>query len=212
MRSVEPAVAVVGCLVLLACEAAPGSFVACFYRSGSALGSAVTLAQGDRVSAGDEIFLELKPSAPLNVYVLNEDAAGRTTLLFPCQGLDAGSHLETGIVHRLPRRLAAVTTFWPVYEATVRERLWVLAGRQPVEVLETVWAEASPAAPCAAPCDGRATELLTALRRAAPRLRTESRASEGLPSRRVTVPTAEGGSRQVSVTLLELSGDDRSSI
>ncbi len=190
----------IGLFVLLACEPRPGPFDARLYRASS---PATPLDQGASLAAGDELFMELASSSDLHVYVVNEDAAGATNLLFPCRGLDTGSRLEAA-VHRLPRNLAAAQTYWPVEVLTAREQIWVVASEQPVAELEAVLASAPWAVPCAARFEGAAEGLLEALTEAAPRLQsrsTQHRAAR--QARRVELPA---GGRFVWAMLFDLNG------
>lgn len=113
-------------------------------------GSREALASGDLVAPGDALGLEIEASAPVHVYVLNEDQQGRVHALFPLRGRGAGNPLAAGVRHRLPGAEAGRTLDWQVTSAGGRETILILAAREPLAPVEQAIAaipEARPGAP-----------------------------------------------------------------
>lgn len=85
---------------------------------------------GARLALGDRLTLEFEASAPLYVYVVNEDEAGHAYALFPLPGLEPQNPLEPGAAHVLPGSRAAQPMSWTVDTPGGREHLLVLASRE----------------------------------------------------------------------------------
>ena len=99
-------------------------------------GGDVRLEQGQTVSMGDRLFLEIECEEPIHLYVFNEDEAGNTHTLFPLP-TGATNPLPAGQVHRLPSGENGVPLTWNVDEAGGgTEHLVLMAGRHPVPVGE----------------------------------------------------------------------------
>lgn len=204
-------VEVAALLWILGCEPPSPAVKATLYRAEPSRGDsdAYVLESGERVVAGDALFLEVEVQESRNVYVLSEDASGATSLIFPCQGLEARSRLEPGYVHRLPSALTTAQTYWSVEQPTARERLWVVAGERPVAELEELMTAFSAAAPCAARLERAGGELLQALRAAVSRESTAFQEGNGRWRRcNVKVPAGDRADEPVCVELIELIGQD----
>ncbi len=87
------------------------------------------LLPGGRLEVGDQVFLEVRPSAEIHVYVLNEDAGGRVVVMFPLPSLDLKNPLEPGVLHRLPGPVQGVEKYWDMGGARGRESFLVIASR-----------------------------------------------------------------------------------
>lgn len=94
------------------------------------------LVPGARISPGDGLFLEVRGSAPMHVYVLNEDTQGHMYVLFPVPAFDARNPLAADTRHRLPGTVGGRTTNWQVTSAGGRERVLVVASRRALTDLE----------------------------------------------------------------------------
>jgi len=92
------------------------------------------LATGDRVAPDDRLFLEFRASAPLHVYVINEDDRGEANLLFPLPGFDLANPLPADTAHHLPARRPrdGARVFWQVSSAGGREHFLVVASPEPL--------------------------------------------------------------------------------
>lgn len=93
------------------------------------------LQPGARVAPGDELYLKLRASAPLHLYVVNEDEQGAAFLLFPLPGQPQDNPLPAGRMVTLPGALR-----WRVTSAGEREHFLVFASPEPVESLEQAFA------------------------------------------------------------------------
>jgi serine/threonine protein kinase len=102
-------------------------------------GSRTRLESGATVGVGDDLVLELISTAPLYVYVFNEDAVGNAWGLFPLEALGHRNPLLPGVVHVLPdtgnRGIA-----WTVDSAGIFERIHILASPKPEARIETRFA------------------------------------------------------------------------
>ncbi len=99
-------------------------------------GVAHRLPAGSGVAPGDQLSLEFESSAPLHVYVINEDERGESYLLFPLPGLVPENPLPPGRVHRLPGTLDGSDTYWGVSSAGGREHFLIVASRERLVDLE----------------------------------------------------------------------------
>jgi hypothetical protein len=95
------------------------------------------LPSGALLHTGESLFLRLEGSEPLNLYVLDEDEAGKLFVLFPIAGLDATNPLEGGVAHRIPGTRAGVAQDWEVTSAGGKEWILVIASRSPLPALES---------------------------------------------------------------------------
>jgi eukaryotic-like serine/threonine-protein kinase len=86
------------------------------------------LGSGGRVSPGDALTLQIEVSAPVFVYVINEDDHGEAFLLFPLEDQDSTSPLAAGVVHELPGLGARRGLRWQVTSAGGREHFVVFAS------------------------------------------------------------------------------------
>jgi serine/threonine-protein kinase len=86
------------------------------------------LGSGGRVSPGDGLILQVEVSAPVFVYVINEDDHGEAFLLFPLEDQDSTSPLAAGVVHELPGLGARHGLQWQVTSAGGREHFVVFAS------------------------------------------------------------------------------------
>ena len=98
-------------------------------------GGAARLVSGDRVAPGDALYLALEAPERLWTYVLDEDARGALTVLFPAPGLDHSNPVAPGR-RRLPGTHAGESVDWQVTSAGGRETILVLASRHPLPDLE----------------------------------------------------------------------------
>ena len=89
------------------------------------------LQAGDEIRLGDALHLTLLGSRPMYIYVMNEDAAGSLTVLFPVEE-SVPNPLAADEEYRLPGR----TKSWATTSAGGREMFLVVASEQPVVELE----------------------------------------------------------------------------
>lgn len=82
------------------------------------------LEDGSAVAVGDDLVLELSATAPLYVYVFNEDDLGNAWGLYPLDPAGDVDPLPAGETHRLPGDGLA----WTVDSAGIVERIHILAG------------------------------------------------------------------------------------
>jgi hypothetical protein len=94
------------------------------------------LQAGARVAVGDQLFLEIQGSRAMHVYVVDEDAAGRATVLFPVPGLDLKNPLPGKTRHRLPGEVEGISNFWDVTSVGGSERIIVIASSKPMATVE----------------------------------------------------------------------------
>ncbi|HKY33492.1 MAG TPA: serine/threonine-protein kinase [Candidatus Polarisedimenticolia bacterium] len=113
-----------------AAAASPAAYSveAALYRLPAGGGARELLGQGDRLALGDNLSLEFSASAPVHVYVINEDEQGRAYALFPLPGLDLQNPLPAGSRHRLPGSRGGSEVSWTVDSEGGREQLLVLAS------------------------------------------------------------------------------------
>lgn len=86
------------------------------------------LGSGGRVSPGDALTLHIEVSAPVFVYVINEDDHGEAFLLFPLEDQDLTTPLAAGVVHELPGLGARHGLQWQVTSAGGREHFVIFAS------------------------------------------------------------------------------------
>jgi hypothetical protein len=109
---------------------APAAYTveAALYRVGAQSGKRERLETGARLSLNDHLTLEFKATAPLHVYVINEDEAGLSYALFPLPGLEPQNPLPAGATHVLPGSRDGKSLSWTVSSPGGREHLMVLAS------------------------------------------------------------------------------------
>jgi len=93
------------------------------------------LAPGGRVTPGDRLFLEIKASKSVHVYVVNQDDRGESYLLFPLPGQPIRNPLPADTVSRLPGNID-----WEVTSAGGREHFLIVANPEPLGPLEAALA------------------------------------------------------------------------
>jgi len=121
---------------------------AALYRAGGTADE--RLHPGAQVFIGDGLFLEIKGSRSMWVYVLNEDLTHMTYVNFPLPGLELTNPLEANQSHRLPGNLDGVEQNWTVTNVGGTETFWVIASLKPLDEFEratTGIPRASPATP-----------------------------------------------------------------
>jgi eukaryotic-like serine/threonine-protein kinase len=96
------------------------------------------LNSGSRIAPGEQLFVEIKGSRKMHVYVLDQDEKGQAFLLFPLAGLDRQNPLRGDRVHRLPGTLKGTPNYWDVTSAGGEEVLVIVASRQPVPDIEAI--------------------------------------------------------------------------
>jgi serine/threonine protein kinase len=101
----------------------------------AAAGGPAMLTPGARVAPGDRLFLEIKASRPVHVYVVNQDDRGESYLLFPLPGQPVRNPLPASTVNRLPGDVD-----WQVTSAGGREHFLIVASPEPLGPLEAVFA------------------------------------------------------------------------
>jgi serine/threonine-protein kinase len=72
-----------------------------FYRE-AADQQRILLRSGQRLTPGDQMFVEVLTSVPVFVYIVNEDERGESLLLFPLTNQSVANPLAPGKTHRLP--------------------------------------------------------------------------------------------------------------
>ena len=122
---------------------------ATLYRSSSS--GVAPLADGGRVTPGDQLYLEIEGSEELHAYVLDEDENGDIFVLFPVDGLTLENPLPAGVRHRLPGELDGVSQDWQVTSAGGRETILVVTSKKPLAPLEREVASLPEAAPQSGP-------------------------------------------------------------
>ena len=105
------------------------------------------LPSGSIIHPGEALFMTIEGSAPMHVYVLNEDAAGELFLLFPVAGLDLANPLAAGVRHRLPGPRSGVAQDWQVTSAGGSEWILAIAASEAIPALERELAAVAHADP-----------------------------------------------------------------
>lgn len=108
--------------------AGPYTVDASLLRSRAGSPRADRLEPGARLALGDRVTLAFTASAPLYVYVVDEDEAGHAYALFPLPGLDEQNPLAAGMTHVLPGRREGRALAWTVDSPGEREHVVVLAS------------------------------------------------------------------------------------
>ena len=106
----------------------PYTVEAAIYRASAESVERTRLEPGARLKLGDTLTLEFRSSAPLYVYIIEEDEAGHSYALFPLPGFDQRNPLSPGVTHVLPGSRDGTDLSWTVDSAGGREHLMVLAS------------------------------------------------------------------------------------
>lgn len=93
------------------------------------------LADGTPVRLGDALALQLSASRPSHVYVLNEDADGELSVLFPLDGLDLANPLPAGRALELPGETAGRALSWEITSPTAYEEFVAIVSDRPLPAL-----------------------------------------------------------------------------
>ena len=111
-------------------------------------GNDVRLVDGDAVTVGDKLTLEVSSPEPIHVYVFNQDDTGEMHVLFPVPGFEPRNPLPAGAVHRLPGALDGEPQSWVVTTSGGGgETLLLVATRAPVQAMEDMVAAIPPVRP-----------------------------------------------------------------
>ena len=97
--------------------------------------SSEALVPGARVAPGDRLFVNLRATKPVHVYIVNQDERGESYLLFPLPGHALANPLSGSETHRLPS-----TADWQVTSAGGREHFLLIASTEPLATLEKIFA------------------------------------------------------------------------
>ncbi|NNE07476.1 MAG: protein kinase [Gemmatimonadetes bacterium] len=143
---------------------------------------------GAVVSPGDELYLEVRTTEDLYVYVLNEDENGESYVLFPLPGYDLANPIRAGESHRLPGNRSERAVNWQVTSAGGREHFILITSPRPVSDVEAAIADL-PASEF-----GREVEFAPLPREAGRRLRGIGGAVEAHPGTAVPVRDGKDGS------------------
>jgi serine/threonine protein kinase len=130
-----PAVASTSPAVEQSAAGAPGQYEiqAALHRVSSPGSTALTA--GARVGPGDRLFLEVRATTSVHVYVVNHDERGESYLLFPLPGQPIRNPLPPGTVNRLPGNID-----WEVTSVGGREHFLIVASPEPLGPLEAAFA------------------------------------------------------------------------
>jgi len=109
-------------------------------------GSAERLTSGSAVQLGDRLFLEIRGTKRMHVYVLEEDDVGNNFVLFPA-ATDIRNPLSARARHRLPGKIEEKEQSWVVTSLGNRETVMIIASRQPLEKLEAAIVSMKRASP-----------------------------------------------------------------
>lgn len=102
-------------------------------------GTSEPLRQDQTIGVDDELRLSIRASAPIHVYVINEDENGEAYLLFPLPNRGPGNPLPADTQVNLPDGLN-----WKVTSAGGKEHFVVLASRQQQDAFERGLRELPP--------------------------------------------------------------------
>lgn len=86
------------------------------------------LVPGATIFPGDELTLDFRGSRSLYVYVVSQDDAGASYLLFPMEHSELANPLAKGVTHRLPGTSDGAQLAWTVTSAGGREHVVVVAS------------------------------------------------------------------------------------
>jgi serine/threonine protein kinase len=111
---------------------------AAFYREQT--GAVERLRPGTQLSRDESLSLQVEVSAPVYVYVVNEDERGESYLLFPLPGLALTNPLPPGQRHRLPGRWNGEAISWQVTSEGQKEHFLILASPERSAKFEEIFA------------------------------------------------------------------------
>jgi eukaryotic-like serine/threonine-protein kinase len=122
------------------------------------------LSRGERLAPGDRLFLQLQTSVPAFAYVVNEDAAGHSILLYPLPG-QTREPLPAARSNRLPGVQGDGEKFWEVTTPGEREHFVIFVSPQHLPEVEQL-VSGLPAPRQGAPVEhpSLSTEQVTTLR------------------------------------------------
>ncbi len=103
-------------------------------------GVEIPLESGDDLKIGDQVFLEVRGSTDMYLYVLNGDDAGATYALFPMTGIATENPLTGDRVQVLPTS-RDVGQNWLINSVAEAESFLVVASKHSLEWLEKELAE-----------------------------------------------------------------------
>lgn len=129
------AIVVVAVVAVLALQ--PREFALDFavYRAGP--DSDERLRPMSRVRKGDNVFMEVKPTESVYLYVINEDEIGNTEVLFPRSDLATRNPLRGGELHRVPGLTTGGDDLaWTVTSVGEVEHFLIVASREPMPEIE----------------------------------------------------------------------------
>ena len=106
---------------------------AALYRLGKS-GTRERLESGSRLALEDKLILTIEASRELYVYVINEDAQGRASALFPMHGFELQNPLPAHQRHTLPGSRDGEEKSWEVNSRGGREHLLLVGS--PVRLIE----------------------------------------------------------------------------
>lgn len=107
--------------------------------------SGATIADGTPVRIGDTIAARVETARQAWAYVLNEDADGELTVLFPVAGLDRQNPLPAGEPSLLPGNIGDRTVSWEISSPSASEEFVLIVADRPLEALAQRLAAANPA-------------------------------------------------------------------
>jgi len=93
------------------------------------------LADGDAITVGETLALDLELAVSAHVYVMNEDATGAVYQLFPLPMGEPMNPLPAGKRIRLPGRVGGKDQDWQVTSPGVHERFYVLIAPEALTAL-----------------------------------------------------------------------------
>jgi len=99
-------------------------------------GRLTRLVSGDRVRAGQHLWLQIRMSRPAWVYVLDEDERGERYLLFPQPRFDVRNPLPADSALVLPGTVDGHEYAWSVTSAGGREHVLLIASPTPIQEIE----------------------------------------------------------------------------
>ncbi|AVP96957.1 hypothetical protein C7S18_06990 [Ahniella affigens] len=94
------------------------------------------LVDGDQITIGDTLSLQLALAESAHVYVFNEDATGSVYQLFPLPGAALANPLPAKRPIRLPGEVSGQARDWQVTSTGSRERFYVLVSPHAIAALD----------------------------------------------------------------------------
>jgi len=98
--------------------------------------AAARLLNGDRVSPGDRLSLEVRATRAAWVYVLNEDDRGEHYILFPQPRFDTKNPIPADRTLLLPGTIDGLENAWTVTSAGGREHFLIVVSPEPLPEIE----------------------------------------------------------------------------